>query len=89
MGRGFDMAVISESQRVAYIPADVLGMTTHILRFRLQNEHDRRRVDDEMGVSRRERTEPKDTHGFYYKRMDGMGPRYYYRDWQELLGVTS
>lgn len=88
MGRGFSMCVISESQRIAYIPADVLGMATHILRFRLQNDFDRRRIDDELGVPRKDRKEPIDDHGFYYKRMGGMGNVFYYKDWQEMLGVS-
>lgn len=85
-GRAHHIMVISETQRVAHIPADVLGMTTHILRFRLQNDFDRRRIDNEMERERKDiGKEPKDEYGFYYKRM-GRRTIWYYPDWEYFVG---
>ena len=68
-GRGKAVSLVSLTQNGVNIPANVLGMTTHLMRFRLQRDTDARRVDGLLWRDGKIR-EPDAAHGFHYKRLD-------------------
>jgi hypothetical protein len=81
------ISLISCTQEAAYIPRVTLGQTTHVVRFRLLDSHDAKKVDkllrrpeDEWGV------DPGDKHGFFHRRTDHDGPGHYYKDHREFFG---
>jgi Cdc6-like AAA superfamily ATPase len=82
-GRGLDISMVSLTQEAAYIPRVTLGQTSHLLRFRLLNEHDQRVADKVLG--RQEKGEPPHQHGFYYRRLDRAGDVFLYRGHQEFF----
>jgi hypothetical protein len=82
-GRGLDICKISLTQEAAYIPRVTLGQTSHLLRFRLLNEHDQRTADKMLG--RQDKGEPPHRYGFYYKRLDRADDVYLYRGHQDFF----
>jgi hypothetical protein len=85
-GRGLDISAITLTQEAAYIPRQTLGQTTHLVRFRLQNEEDRRKADKVLGRSRSEYgKEPVGKFGFFYRRLDRPADVLEYRNWQEFF----
>lgn len=68
-GRGKGISLVSLTQNAVNIPRDVLGQTTHLVRFRLQTDTDARRVDPLLWRDSHIR-EPEAAHGFHYKRLD-------------------
>lgn len=84
-GRAAGMSVITGTQEAAYIPRQVIGQTSHLVRFRLQNEEDAKRADKILGRIKRadgkndDSGEPRDKHGFFYARLDNppLLPHYY------------
>lgn len=81
------ISLISCTQEAAYIPRVTLGQTTHLVRFRLLDSHDAKKVDkllrraeDEWGV------DPPDKFGFFHRRTDVDGPGNYYKSHQEFFG---
>ncbi len=82
-GRGLDISVISLTQEAAYIPRQTFGQTTHLLSFRLEDEHDKRKVAKKLSIEW-ERT-PRHPYGFFYRRLDRPVATYEYRDWKEFF----
>lgn len=73
-GRALGISIISLTQEAAYIPRNVLGQTTHVIGFRLNNPADRERRDEYLGrIAPRGVTlpEPAGKYGFFYNRLDG------------------
>ena len=68
-GRGKGISLVALTQNAVNIPRDVLGQTSHLVRFRLQTDTDARRVDSLLWRDSRIR-EPEASHGFHYKRLD-------------------
>ena len=68
-GRGKGISLVALTQNAVNIPRDVLGQTSHLVRFRLQTDTDARRVDALLWRDSRVR-EPEAAHGFHYKRLD-------------------
>lgn len=68
-GRGKGISLVALTQNAVNIPRDVLGQTSHLVRFRLQTDTDARRVDALLWRDSRIR-EPEAAHGFHYKRLD-------------------
>jgi len=68
-GRGKGISLVALTQNAVNIPRDVMAQTTHLVRFRLQNDADARRVDSLLWRAGRVR-EPEAAHGFHYKRLD-------------------
>lgn len=68
-GRGKAVSVVTLTQGVIDIPRNVLDQTTHLVRFRLQNDYDARRADRLLWRDGRPR-EPEAAHGFNYRRLD-------------------
>lgn len=71
-GRGKGICVVSLTQNAVNIPRDVLAQTTHLVRFRLQNDSDARRVDGQLWRDGRPH-ETAAAHGCYYRRLDTPG----------------
>lgn len=75
-GRAAGMSIITLTQEAAYIPRQVIGQATHMVRFRLLNENDARQADRVLGRINRadkqndESGEPVHRFGFYYARLD-------------------
>lgn len=86
-GRGCDISMMSLTQEAAYIPRTTLGQVTHLLRFSLQNEYDKKTADKMMG--RGDMKEPDDTFGFFYKRLDERGVASYFSDFKEFFNVNK
>lgn len=86
LGRAAGIIVITGTQEAAYIPRQVLGQTTHLVRFHLQDEFDERKIARLLGFRGAQRyAEPRYPYGFFYKRLDIQGPTYEYRNWQEFF----
>jgi hypothetical protein len=86
-GRGCDISMMSLTQEAAYIPRTTLGQVTHLLRFSLQNEYDKKTADKLLG--RNEMKEPDDKFGFFYKRLDERGLVSYFSDFREFFNVKE
>jgi energy-coupling factor transporter ATP-binding protein EcfA2 len=83
-GRGLDISVVSLTQEAAYIPRQTFGQTTHLISFRLEDEHDRRKLARKFNIAA-DRS-PRHPYGFFYRRLDRPVGTYEYRDWREFLG---
>lgn len=79
-GRGLNIAVITTTQEAAYIPRTVLGMSTHIVRFRLQNQYDAQQIDKFLRLDVKTNNEPQHGYGFYYRRVATQDPATYFSD---------
>ena len=87
-GRGLWESVIVLTQEIAYIPRQVRNQTTHIVRFRLNDDYDSRKVDALIG--HKERHEPQKTFGFWYARVDTPRRRAIeYDGWQDFFGPAQ
>lgn len=83
-GRGLNISVISCTQEACYIPRQVIGQTTHVVRFRLQDEIDARKIDKLLG--RVGQGEPTAKHGFFYSRVTAQPRRVHsYDDYREFF----
>jgi hypothetical protein len=81
------VSLISCTQEAAYIPRQTLGQTTHIVRFRLLDEHDAKKVDKLLRRPESERgSDPRDKHGFFHRRTDTDGGPHYYKNHREFFG---
>lgn len=85
-GRGCDISMMSLTQEAAYIPRTTLGQVTHLLRFSLQNDYDKKLVDKMLG---KEANEPEDTFGFFYKRLDQRGAVRYFPDFRQFFSTKK
>lgn len=74
--------VITGSQELAYIPRQVLGQSTHLVIFRVENEHDIQLARQKMKVKE---FDWKDAHGFWYRRLDKVDEGRYFSSVQEFL----
>ncbi|MBF6613885.1 MAG: hypothetical protein IVW55_12225 [Chloroflexi bacterium] len=83
-GRALHKSVLSLTQEAAYIPRQVLGQTTHIIRMRLTDSYDARKLDTLLHGSPEPRREPE-AHGFYYGRVDRPSGASLFHDWREFL----
>jgi len=81
------ISLISCTQEAAYIPRVTLGQTTHLVRFRLLDSHDAKKVDK---LLRRPESDwgidPADKYGFFHRRTDADGPGHYYKHHAEFFG---
>jgi hypothetical protein len=82
-GRRLEMCVISLTQEAAYVPRQTFGQLTHLVRFRLENDYDRRMAAKHLNIEKDR--EPRHAYGFFYKRLDRPGQAHEYRDWQEFF----
>lgn len=88
-GRGLGIGVISNTQSPSYIPAQLIRQTMHLLRFRLNDEYDSKKIAKLLGREYAE-WEPDDPHGFVYRdctKPKKASPPVYYKDMQEFFGL--
>lgn len=87
-GRGLDISVISLTQSPSYIPQSLLRQAMHVVRFRLNDEYDSKKLRSAMG--RVIEDEPKHEYGFYYRNVQvpvRKSPAVEYKDMQEFFGL--
>lgn len=73
LGRSLWISVVSLTQEASYVPRQVKNQSTHIVRFRLQDEIDAKKAARLMGqkLARGESPpEPRSQYGFFYCRLD-------------------
>lgn len=86
LGRAFGIMLMSLSQEAAYIPRQTLGQTTHVVRFRLLDGYDVRKLDKLVGRSKEEQgMDLPDPYGFIHRRIDKALPGHYYTDHKEFF----
>jgi len=86
LGRAFGILLMSLSQEAAYIPRQTLGQTTHVVRFRLLDGYDVRKVDKLVGRSKEEQgLDLPHAYGFIHRRIDRAEPGHYYTDHKEFF----
>src|SRR2546429_336223 len=80
------ISLISCTQEAAYIPRVTLGQTTHLVRFRLINRHDAKKVDELLRRPEKDwGNDPWHKYGFFHRRTDQDGPGHYYQNHQEFF----
>lgn len=87
--RGLYQSLITASQSPSYIPPSLIRQTTHILRFRLNDEYDVTKLSKLLGRAAIE--EPEHDHGFYYRWCEKpmrKSPTVYYENMQEFFGIA-
>lgn len=77
VGRALPVGCVTCTQELAEIPRSTIGQTTHVARFRLLRDWDRRVIDSVSGSPGR-LVEPPDPHGFYYASMRDTGKIEYF-----------
>lgn len=88
-GRSLQKHVMSLTQEAAYIPRQVLGQTTHLVRMRLIDEYDARKLDRIVHGKADTRHEPAGQYGLWYRRLNVQGGlAREFRSWRELLGAA-
>jgi len=81
------VSLISCTQEACYIPRVTLGQTTHLVRFRLLDDKDSKKVDKKLMRPETEwGIDPPDKYGFYHRRTDQDGKAHYYKHFQEFFG---
>lgn len=82
-GRKAEICVISLTQEAAAIPRQTMGQMMHFVRFRLENDYDKRVAAKRLNIEKEK--EPRNAYGFFYRRLDRPGQAHEYRDWQEFF----
>jgi DNA helicase HerA-like ATPase len=91
-GRGLHIGMISNTQSPAYIPPNLIRQTTHLLRFRLNDQYDAKKLAKQLGREYGEEWEPEHEHGFVYRNCTKprkSSPPIYYKDLQEFFGLSK
>lgn len=87
LGRAFGVCLISLTQEAAYIPRTLLGQATHVVRFRLLDGYDVKKIDKLVGRSKEDHgLDLPDPYGFIHRRVDKALPGHYYKNHQEFFG---
>jgi len=82
------ISLISCTQEASYIPRVTLGQTTHLVRFRLINRHDSKKVDEILRRPEKDwGKDPPHKYGFFHRRTDQDGPGHYYQNHQEFFAA--
>lgn len=87
-GRSNKKTLLLLSQEAAWIPRNVLGQATHLVRLRLVLESDALRCDAILhgrGSTSKDRKEPASRYGFWHRRLDSPGPASHFTDWRAFL----
>lgn len=89
-GRGLNIGLISNTQSPAYVPNNLIRQATHLVRFRLNDDYDSKKLGKQLGQEYGEGWEPEDEHGFAYRNLTKprrSNPTLYYKDFQEFFGL--
>lgn len=84
-GRSLHQCVITLSQEAAYIPRQVTGQLDHLVRMRLLDEYDAKKLDRMAHGKQDPRREPLRPHGLWYKRLARGDAAQEFPDWRGLL----
>jgi hypothetical protein len=84
-GRSNKKALIILSQEAAWIPRNVMGQASHLVRLMLLTEPDALRCDMLLHGSNKTRREPASRYGFWHRCLNAPGAAREYADWRELL----
>jgi energy-coupling factor transporter ATP-binding protein EcfA2 len=86
LGRAAGISVLNLSQEAAYVPRNMLGQTSHVVRFRLLDGYDVRKVDKLLLRPKEEQgKELPDQYGFIHRRIDKAISGHYYKKHQEFF----
>lgn len=66
-GRGLGISGINLTQSSSYVPQSLIRQAMHIVRFRLNDEYDSKKLSGAMG--RKVEEEPQHEHGFWYRNV--------------------
>jgi hypothetical protein len=86
-GRGLGISSINLTQSPAYIGQSIIRQTMHLVRFRLNDPYDSKKLNGIMG--RKVEEEPVDPYGFWYRNVQvpvAKSPASYYKNKQEFFG---
>lgn len=86
-GRGLEISMDNLTQSPAFIPQSLIRQAMHVIRFRLNDEYDAKKLKSAMGRVVEE--EPPHEHGFWYRNVQvpvKKMPAVYYKDAQEFFG---
>jgi DNA helicase HerA-like ATPase len=86
-GRGMHNGIISVTQSPAYIPQNLLRQATHMIRMRLNDDYDIKKIARTMGNDALD--EPEHDYGFWYRdctKPKRKQPAIYFPDRLEFLG---
>lgn len=87
-GRGLGIGLISNTQSPAYVPNNLIRQATHLVRFRLNDDYDAKKLSSQLGSEYGKGWEPPDEHGFVYRNLTKprkTNPTLYYKDMQEFF----
>lgn len=87
-GRGLEISMLNLTQSPSYIPQSLLRQAMHVVRFRLNDEYDAKKLKSAMGKVVEE--EPPDEHGLWHRNVQipvKKQPAAYYKDMQEFFGI--
>lgn len=85
-GRGLDIGLAVTTQEAHYIPRQVLGMTTHLVRFALQDDQDARKIDRKLRRDNADIGVDPAWYGFLYRRLDGPYRLYTFDSYRQFFG---
>jgi hypothetical protein len=86
LGRSLEICMVVETQEAAGIPRQVLGQMTHLVRFNLRNDYDRRITGAFLFEKREDwSNNPPKPYGFYYRRVDIEAPTFEYRTYKDFF----
>lgn len=88
-GRGLEISMASLTQSPSYVPQSYLRQAMHVVRFRLNDEFDAKKLTKAMG--RAIEAEPEHEHGFWYRQVQvpiAKAPAVYYKDAKEFFHAT-
>lgn len=84
-GRSKGKSLITLTQEATFIPRQVVGQATHLIRMALVNEVDAAKLDRLIHGSAKPRREPATRYGLWYRRMDTPGDATFFSDWRRML----
>lgn len=87
-GRGLEQSMMNLTQSPSFIPQSLLRQAMHVIRFRLNDEYDSKKLKSAMGRSVEE--EPEDEHGFWYRNVQVPVRKQkaeYYPDMKDFFGI--
>lgn len=89
-GRGLSISSINLTQSSSHIGHSILRQCMHVIRFRLNDDYDSKKLNGLMG--RKVETEPPDQYGFWYRNVQipvAKSPASYYKNMQEFFGLDE
>lgn len=89
-GRGLNISVVNLTQSPSFIGQSIIRQAMHVVRFRLNDNYDSKKLNGVMGKAVEE--EPQDPYGFWYRNVTvpvKKSPASYYKNMQEFFGLDG